>query len=1012
MSVVPTVIGSLEEWANAVAALARDTALGTRLVFVPNERVAHALRRRLVEHGDHAALAGTRFLPLVQFARRVLADAGEPAAPNEAELTPVLVREAFGSCKLERLDAAQLLSLPGWDDAFARTLGELEAAGIAPAKLMESEDAHVRDVGRVFAAIAARTERVSPALLLWRATRFLADNPSLHREDASLAVVTGFESHAEAALLKSIPRLTGALWSVRPARAEHTKRLGELFGFEPQAADTQHEPTIELATYAGVHEEVEAAVSWVVEQIVDHRVPAQDIALLAPAPEVYASLLRSRLASLPWPDATAITLSERGSPLTQRSDGVRVLTALRALREGLPRERLAALLPWLRTRENAEGEEGYVRGTAHAWELLNEVACVGGEGAHLEAGLAWKDAWQRAVLRLEAPCRADPALFELKERNRAAHQLALASLGAAVDGLCGVLARVTAEEPLADVWQALRSWLRDSLRLPPAAPPAWAHLDRVVADYSVAVGEGLRGTAALDWLAEQVEESLVRDGRFGAPAIYVGSLQGVRGLSFRAVRVLGLVEGALPSAVREDAVLSDAARAELSSLLFTSRVRAHRQLASLEDTLRATRERIVLCAPRVSMDGGARQPAAVLLDITRMLGAEPTSLEDSFTERALALRASERKLRLALPLSASQQLSRVAAGDRGLLVERTPATSLAAIRAIAHREAPGAHDGLLPGVIPVEALAGLSAERPISASRLEPLVACPHRYLLQNVLRLEEPTGPAPSHELDALTFGSLLHDIAEDFWQEHGSSFGARQHSLAHHQEVLRVVAAEHFEALRARYPFASEEAAGAVFKTLCEQLVKLTSYDWNEGAPRSFVAAERSFGYDEPCVVDTAAGPLHVRGKIDRLDVEGDTLLVRDLKTGKSKARRRGDDPDPAIDLQLGLYSRVVEARAEGWGVPGKIGVAYVYLRRGKLERLWPNSEYATLRAATDAWLAAARDTLLSGAFVRSPDESDCQFCAYQPICETEHARTEAVLADQRVPVRLRVLKSGGKS
>jgi ATP-dependent helicase/DNAse subunit B len=503
----------------------------------------------------------------------------------------------------------------------------------------------------------------------------------------------------------------------------------------------------------------------------------------------------------------------------------------------------------------------------------------------------------------------------------------------------------------------------------------------------------------------------VRDGRYGAPAVYLGSLQGIRGLSFRAVRVLGLVEGALPSAVREDAVLSDAARAKLSPLLLTSRVRAHRQLASLDDTLRAASERVVLCAPRVSMDGGARQPAAVLLDVTRALGAKPTKLEESFTERALRLRARERKQRDASPLSASTQLARVAAGDRGPIVARSPATALAALRAIEHREGPGAHDGLLAGIIPREALAGLSPEAPISASSLEPLVGCPHRYLFKKILRFSEPSGPASSHELDPLSFGNLLHKVAERFWQEHGAGFGAREHSLAHHQDALRAVAQECFDELRARHPFASPEAADNVFKTLCEQLTKLADYDWNTPAPRSFVAAERGFGYDEPCVIDTGAGPLYVRGQIDRLDIDGDTALVRDLKTGKSKARQPPEVPDPAIDLQLGLYARVVEGHAVSWGVPSKLGVAYVYLKKGEIERRWAASEYATLRAATDSWLAAARDTLESGAFVRSPNESDCQYCAYQPVCATEHARTPEVLADERVPVRLRVLKSTEK-
>jgi hypothetical protein len=235
----------------------------------------------------------------------------------------------------------------------------------------------------------------------------------------------------------------------------------------------------------------------------------------------------------------------------------------------------------------------------------------------------------------------------------------------------------------------------------------------------------------------------------------------------------------------------------------------------------------------------------------------------------------------------------------------------------------------------------------------------------------------------------------------------GARNPDLAHHQAALRVLARERFSEFRAGYPFVSDDVADAQLQEVCDQLSKLLDYDWHEGRAREFVAVERGFGYDEACAIQTAAGPLYVRGSIDRLDLEGDMLLVRDLKTGRSKPRRGDAPPEAALDLQLGLYARVAQQLASAWQTPSNVGVAYVYLRSGELERRWAGADYAKLAAAADVWLSTALEVLESGAFVRSPDRDDCTFCPHKPSCQAEHARTERVLEHESVPLRLRALK-----
>ncbi|MET0386904.1 MAG: hypothetical protein ABW321_13140, partial [Polyangiales bacterium] len=704
------VVWTLEDWANAIVDLPVDAQLPLRTVLVPNERVAHGLRCSLVERKTPGALIGTRFVSLLQLAREVLLDAGEVPLVSDRDLGPQLVLQACEVVAFERFRREDLIALPGWAEAFNRTLGELDGALVAPEVLLASADPQVRDVGRVHAALRQSGGFGTVGGLLQQAAARWS-GPS---QGALLALVTGFESAAEAQLLRQLPDVTWALWGVRPARRDHQRRLAQLFGEDFATALAAHSGTIpratalqqlqvglfgaaadapaadgddsvRVATYAGVHEEIEAAVGWVTEQLVEHAVPARQIALLTPSAEPYGSLLRARLSALPWGDDQVATFSERGQPLAERADGARLLLAIRALASGLAREPLAALLPALRSSE----PELRVRGASHAWSLLNAIACVGGARSHLAGGLAVLGATQRAITRLEAAA-ADSG--EEREREQQAGLARdLVALLPALQALHHVLECVVAVAPLHTLWERFRA-LAAQLRLPLALPPALLLLENAVREATRDDALEPRGEVALDWLDATLCQTHARGGRFGMPAVYVGTLAGAQGLAFSAVRIVGLIEGSVPSSTREDPVLPDAARVALSTLLPTARLRAHRQIAQFDAAVRAARRRLVLTAPRVGLEGSNRQPAAVLLDVMRALaGSTPERrLELQLEHAANAGRTQERRLRARLPLSGSAALERVARRDfAALRDDPNPALALDALRALRDRSAPG-----------------------------------------------------------------------------------------------------------------------------------------------------------------------------------------------------------------------------------------------------------------------------------------------------------------------------------
>jgi len=79
--------------------------------------------------------------------------------------------------------------------------------------------------------------------------------------------------------------------------------------------------------------------------------------------------------------------------------------------------------------------------------------------------------------------------------------------------------------------------------------------------------------------------------------------------------------------------------------------------------------------------------------------------------------------------------------------------------------------------------------------------------------------------------------------------------------------------------------------------------------GAPRIPYALEARFGMDglPPVAIDGPAGPLRVRGVIDRLDRAGDAIVVIDYKSGSSAFN--DDDLISGRNVQMLVYLLAAE-------------------------------------------------------------------------------------------------------
>jgi PD-(D/E)XK nuclease superfamily len=1057
--------------AAAVAALPAPGPLPARTVLVPSERHAHALRRALVRSGAGTVLAGTRFVGPLTAAMEVLDGAGVAFSPGEDRLRPARLLALFGEeLPLEHFDLDLLRATRGWDGAFASAIGELEAAGLSPANLPD-DTAQTRDLALVWSRVAAEAENsFSAARVYLEAAALLGrDRRAWPFDGPVLAIADGHEDVALARFLAVVPDVTVAIRAARPVSARDLERLDGLYGADARAAvDAVAIPargdslererdllaaflfadskvlaasdrprskgpdgTVDLEEHSGVEAELEATATWVTRQVLEAKRPLEDVAVLVPAQDPLAQLVAERLARLPFEGGSLPVYVAGGLPAVTEAAGARVLAVVRALAAHLSAETLAAVLPALKVEAEERGHLTH----GEAMELAYSLGTVGGNAARPEGTLEWSPRAAAREAELEAALRharadEDSAAREARRLERTLRDLRAAR--PALDALVGVARAVVGGAPLAEIWDALSGFLERWLLAPGAGAAILARLAESLAPACAsALGLELAGQDALEVVEAHLRSLRVPRGRFGEPAVYVGTVQSAAGLEFGAVRVVGLAEGVLPSQPREDPVVPERLRAALEAAA-PGRViprggdRVAAQLHGLVAAIRGARDAVALSAPRVDLQRTEREPASLFVDAAAALArpdawsgapAEPVPNavalgRDYFRPAGIAADA----YRAARPTSDASWLDRVARVAAELPPDwtRDPVLALGrvdALRALSGRLGPA--DGVLGPGDPFPPVPGVTAERPISASALQQLLQCPRMFLMRRILHWDEPAEAPSLRELDALSYGSLLHRIVEAFYRAHGAEFAARKRTLGQWRKVALELADREFDLFLTEYPLVGEGVRTKERERLHDSLRAFLEYDWAAPA-RRFVGVELAFGDPKPLAIAADGVTLHVAGYVDRVDVEGDVTLVRDLKSGAAHPRAgREADPTPFRDVQLGLYQLAATKLAAEWGTPRKVEAAYAYAsgRKDVEERAF-RGDAAALEKATRAWLATAAHLLSARAFAPTPDEGDCEYCPFHPLCgdvATRRAR-EGLAEEQDGPlVRFRALKLG---
>jgi len=408
-----------------------------------------------------------------------------------------------------------------------------------------------------------------------------------------------------------------------------------------------------------------------------------------------------------------------------------------------------------------------------------------------------------------------------------------------------------------------------------------------------------------------------------------------------ALILLGVNDGRIPEAVSADLFLPDALRQALG--LMRSNDRRYARDAYLLQAICRSREQLTIISGRRDARGEPLQPSRLLLAcddetlvgrIRRMCAAG----DDADEER------TARALPIGVPPCGSASTFTVPA---------------------------------LPADLP--------EPRSMTVTEFRTYLACPYRYALQRLMKLEAVADDAA--ELDALQFGTLAHEVLERF----GSDPEIRESDEPGEIEAYLLRALRHVQQRKyGRDPMPAVRLQMARLEQRLRRFASLQAKLRSEG----WVIEHTEFTFAPETKLDIPGQePMPIRGQIDRIDVNMMTGRRRiiDYKTGE-----RGESPFqahhgrktlpehgelPWLDLQLPLYHYL----ARQHGIGGEVELAYIVLPKKADDLAVRIADWRPehIEAAVDVARTIVRD-IRAGRFVMKPEFAR-PFDPFARICQT---------------------------
>ncbi len=535
----------------------------------------------------------------------------------------------------------------------------------------------------------------------------------------------------------------------------------------------------------------------------------------------------------------------------------------------------------------------------------------------------------------------------------------------------------------------------------------WEAVDRVwgtLSDLDI-LGEEMEWSEFVDLLTHAFERAVVPIGERSGQGVMVLDAMAARGLSFKALFLLGVNDKEFPRYIREDPFLRDRHRRVLQTTLG---FKIDEKLSGYdEETLlfallcHSATQRLSLSFQRADDSGRQLAASPFLAEGAKLAGFSevPTdTLPRRLTERV----ARRPTLRQWLPPREVAQWIAMRGQDPAPLLRATDGEDSIfghALQALERLEEEGscltAYDGLTG---PLPSLWSRLSDRGIAPTPLERYARCPFQFFASDVLRLE-PARLTIAQEPEPALMGSLCHSALRNCYE---SLLSAGWPSLAAAPADVKSRCVEDavtraailYEQQHRTGPYLLWELAKEQVRMLIAAVVETEAAAWS-AEPYLPIAFEVDATGTIPVASDEHS-VLKIHGRVDRVDRHRDSGAIRIMdykyKVGGAMQPEDRNLLQSAVRgkrLQPPLYACL---NLPGLGAAQEVQLLFIaphwaspVERSGYHAATWSSESGRLIGRTLDQLLQGIRE----GRFPILPD-SYCQTCEYRVACRREHQPT----------------------
>jgi ATP-dependent helicase/nuclease subunit B len=511
-----------------------------------------------------------------------------------------------------------------------------------------------------------------------------------------------------------------------------------------------------------------------------------------------------------------------------------------------------------------------------------------------------------------------------------------------------------------------------------------------------------------------IERATVPSADRNVDGVSVLDAMAARGVSFRALFIVGLNEGIFPRTIREDAFLRDRERVLLETVLgykIATKLGGFDEERLLFTLLvGAARERLYCTHARNDENGRPLASSWYLDDLVRALGKE--NVRSVFVPRGTVDKAA------LAPFDRPESLPSEELAIRLILTSRDPAplvdlclpapsVYVRGRNVLRRLEATGEplaeHDGIVGPV--AEYWERIAAEG-LSPTALETYARCPFQFFARNLLGLERLERPEEIAGPGAAELGLIVHAILRAFYQDliDRKYFPAAQNPV-NTRATLEAMTQKVFREFERDNPVGYPLAWDILQENIAALLEQTVARDLAELAASGYIphALERDATVRLPESWPSPLNAIGVRGRMDRIDFQPkeNRYRVVDYKLKLAKSRRPEDNDllRSALRgsrLQLPFYLLLAETQTERRaGAPASIEAAFYFLAPA-----WPDGPLAVETLGGSAWngrtgmrlketVAFLAESIRRGWFFIQPDDY-CRYCEVSEACRKNHRPT----------------------